>query len=169
MKLFVAIPMIAVSIALAGCQRHDQQSFVVEDSQELHAAILQNYWAEHTENATACNASIHPYHFHKASAQLNNLGSYEVSVLARGAQYGPLSIYLGRGDASDDLYSARTNALVEALVAAGAKRDAVHIHNDLAGGNGMDTDRVIFNESREADQLKPVYGAPSEAGNASSM
>jgi hypothetical protein len=170
MKLNVAIPMITVALALTACKdKQTQPAFVVEDSHELHAAMIQSYWAEHTDAAIERGASIQPYHFQNASAELNGLGVYEVDVLARGADGGPLALYLGRGGASDELYSARRNALIDALVAAGADAGSIRVHSDLSGGDGMDSNRVRFNAEREAEQTRPVYGAPSSDGAGSSM
>jgi len=167
MKLRFAIPMIAVAIALAGCSKQTQPAFVVDDSHELHAAMLQNYWAEHTEAGSQRGSSIYGYHFKNASAELNGLGVYEVDVLARGAEGGPLSVYLARAGASDQLYAARTNALIDALVTAGASAGSIRVHENGSDGDGMDSDRVLFNASREAEQLRPKQGESTSAAGAS--
>jgi hypothetical protein len=172
MKLCVAIPMFAVAVALAGCKKEQTHSaFVVEDSYELHEAMLESYWAEHTDAATQRGAAMFPYHFLNGSSALNGLGTYEVGVLARGAANGPLSIYLARGDANDALFAARKDAVIDALVAAGASADSIRVTDKLSGGDGMDTDRVLFNAEREAEQTKPVYGAAdsNDSSTGSSM
>lgn len=157
MKVRVAIPMITAVIVLAGCKsKEHQSSFVVDDSRELHAAMLDDIWADHTESAIARGAAVYPYHFVLNSAQLNELGEYEVGVLAR---TGAANIHLARGDASDALYEARKNALVDALVSGGADASMIAINDTLPGGEGMASTRVRTNAETESSQMKPVYGA----------
>jgi len=161
MKIVVAIPVIAAAVVLAGCKSKEPKSaFVTEDSRALHEAMIHNYWAEQTESAVQRAAAIYPYHFHLNSAELNELGSYEVGILATGADGRPLNVHLARGGATDELYQARINAVREALVDGGAAANMIAFDDQLPGGEGMYSDRVRFNAAREAEQLKAVYGAP---------
>jgi hypothetical protein len=164
MKFGIAIPMITAVIVLAGCKSKEQQSaFVVDDSRAMHEAMVKNYWAEHTEGAILRGGAVYPYHFELNSSELNELGAYEVGVMARSGAHRALNVHLARGDASDTLYQARMNVLRDALIDGGADANMLAINDTRPGGEGMSSERVRFNAEREAAQMAPVYGAA--AGN----
>jgi hypothetical protein len=152
--------MCAVALALSACKSKDQaNSFVVDDERAMHEAMVNNMWAEHADAAVSSATVLYPYHFENASNELNELGHAEVAVLTNSYDGRKLTVHLARGGASDELYQDRVNAVRQAFIDAGANGNMIAFDDKLSGGNGMSTDRVLFNASREAEQLRPVYGS----------
>lgn len=170
MKFGVVIPMFAAAVLLAGCKAKEaQSSFVVDDSRALHEAIVKSYWVEHTEDAIVRGSAVYPYHFEQNSSHLNELGAYELGVLARYGHDHSLNVHVARGNVSEALYQARVNTVHDALVDGGADGSLLAINDTLPGGGGMNADRVRMNAERETAQMKPVYGASMPTTGSGSM
>jgi len=88
-------------------------------------------------NAILEQHTIYPYHFETGTALLNSLGERDLAVLADSfRQAGRGEISLRRGDASDELYAARTDSIKTALTRLGLTADNVKIDDAAAGGEG---------------------------------
>ncbi len=138
---------IAVLILLAaasgpGCSA--PPSVAGDDFELLPGAMVASYRVEAIDNAIIREHTIYPHRFVPGTAQLDPLGQRDIEVLA--AHYarhaGTLSI--PRGDASPQLYTARYNAVLEALAKAGVVSSRVMVSDGLPGGSGLGARWVLI-------------------------
>lgn len=120
---------------------------IVQDSQ-VDLAIL----SQHT---------LYPYHFVTGGAALNELGSRDLDILAEHFRKNPGPLSVRRGDASPGLYQARLETVRQALAEAKVEPSQIAISDQLPGGDGMDSERVLMN------LRQPPAGSLSVSGSAS--
>jgi hypothetical protein len=99
-----------------------------------NASMNQAIVAQHT---------LYPYHFATGSAELNDIGERDLSVLAAHFQKTPGDLNVRRGDASQTLYETRVKAVLDFLAATGVKEGSIAVKDGPAGGEGMLSERVI--------------------------
>lgn len=93
--------------------------------------------------ALVIQSAVFPYHFTPGTAQLNELGRRDLSVLATHFRDHAGRLSVRRGGASSSMYEARVMAVVKSLVAAGVSEDFVEVTDGFAGGDGMDGESVV--------------------------
>jgi len=103
--------------------------------------------------------TIFPYHFLPETAQLNELGVYDLEVLAGYFRDHPGRLNVRKGEADERLYEARIKAAVAVLARAGVDTSRIAIVDVLPPGDGMPSERVIA--ILEIDQPSP---APASEG-----
>jgi hypothetical protein len=115
--------------------------------------------------------TIYPYHFETDTALLNSLGDRDLAVLADNfRQNGNGVISLRRGDASDELYAARTLAVKNALTQLGVTADNVKIGDDAAAGEGAvgnDVAAILKADAARRDAGSSGSGASGVSGGGS--
>ncbi len=133
----------AIATTVAGCA---PQTVTLDEKARLNAMLVRDYHLAADEAAVVRQSTIYPYHFESASARLNELGQRDVSILARrcGVAPGeaPAHISVRRGDTSDTLYRARLQT-VRAMFAEAGVSVGTELADDLPGGDGMRSDRVL--------------------------
>jgi type IV pilus biogenesis protein CpaD/CtpE len=109
--------------------------------------------------------TIYPYHFETGTALLNSLGERDLAVLADNyRQNGSGVISLRRGDASDELYAARTLAIKSALTHLGVTADNVKIDDAPASGEtatGNDVNAILKADAARRDASGSSSGGAS--------
>jgi hypothetical protein len=95
------------------------------------------------QRALVAQSTLFPYHFRPASAELNDLGSRDLSVLAAHFADASGALCLPRGDATPELHEARVRTVMSALQAAGVPRERVALREGLPGGDGARSARIV--------------------------
>jgi len=120
----------------------------------LNAAISNSIIRQHT---------LFPYHFVNGATVLNELGQHDLAVLAAHYKEYPGKMNIRRGDADEALYRARVKTVLEGLTEAGVEADRIQIADDLPGGEGIPSERVV-NILREEERARPRPGVGTTAG-----
>jgi hypothetical protein len=119
-------------------------------------------------NAIITQHTLYPYHFAAGSAELNDLGTRDLHVLAehfKKAQAGsPGELNVRRGNASESLYEARVKAVLESLTAHGVETGMVAVKDGLPGGDGMSSERVIVILKEKMEKQSPDNNTGSGGG-----
>jgi hypothetical protein len=132
-----------------------------------------NRWAIETvndgavRNAIVAQHTLYPYHFMDGSADLNELGRRDISVLASHFRRYPGQVNLRKGAEDGVVYQARAKNVADALVAAGVAQGTVKVGDGMPGGDGMDASRVLVIMEADQNRLKGSgvsSGAPSPSG-----
>jgi len=95
------------------------------------------------QRAIVTQSALYPYHFVPDSAELNELGLNDLSVLAIHLRDHAGSLLISRGAASKELHDARVRAVLAALEESGVAKTMVAVHDGLPGGDGMPSGKVV--------------------------
>ena len=135
------------------------------DAPPLRTEASPDAWLITTVNDTAVRNAIlrqsafFPYHFVTGGADLNELGTHDLDVLATHHKTYPGRITIRRGDASEGLYKARVARIVDGLAKAGVSKSRVTISDSPVGGDGMPSEKtlVILQKSiKDAPAAQPT-------------
>lgn len=110
------------------------------------------------ENGIIRQRTVYPYHFLPDTAALNQLGAYDLQVLARYFESHAGKLNVVRGDAHNALYQARVGSALQELSVLGVQTDRLQVVDELPPGDGMVSARAIV----VLDIQKPQ--APSMGG-----
>lgn len=110
--------------------------------------------------ALIVQSTLFPYHFETGAASLNELGERDLAVLAEHLRLHPGGLSVRRGGASDDLYSARVEAVVAALVKDGVSRDMVAVSDGYPGGPGISANRLVVILEPKEESSSPTIAIP---------
>jgi hypothetical protein len=167
------------ALALGGCAAADhrteaekraeaEQALAREtESREFDAGLVSAIRDSAIKNGIIAQHTIYPYHFVSDSAKLNELGVREVNVLAehyREAESQGATLNVRRSGAGDALYDARVRSVTDQLAHAGITSAMVKVGDESAGGDGMNSERVMTAIQR--DRLNQSY-EDSSGGTAS--
>jgi len=95
------------------------------------------------QRAIVMQSALYPYHFVPDSADLNELGTNDLSVLAMHLRDHAGSLLISRGGATKELHEARVRAVLAALEESGVAKTMVSVHDGLPGGDGMPSGKVV--------------------------
>jgi hypothetical protein len=153
------------SLAVAGCSADygalDQQSEVDQRlvTWPCDAAIQSALVSQHT---------LFPYHFVDDSPLLNELGKKDLAVLATHFKEHSGQLSVRKGQASDQLYAARVGEVLKNLEEAEIHKDNVTIADELAGGEGLPSERVLRLMSKDdKDKQSGIYEVKPASGGGS--
>ena len=93
-------------------------------------------------NGVITNRTIFPYHFATGSADLNELGRRDLSILADHYRQYPGLLSVRRQDASEEVYQARTAAVTAFLGCKGVDMTRMQIEDAAPGGPGRSSEEV---------------------------
>ena len=147
-------------LAAIGCAPQAQED-EYELRTSLNAAMVSMYAVQAVDQAIIRQHTLFPYHFRAGTAELNGLGHRDIGVLTRYYGDGGGHLNVRRGDASDQLYAARVDAVLEAIARHGIDREQITTSDDLPGGDGLASSHVSV-------ILEGNLGSPSEDGSADS-
>lgn len=170
MKRLMIVTTCAAAAALVGCTR---QPFDIDATarqrSDANAWLVTSAQQQQVEAGIIRGATIYPYHFATGAAELNDLGYRDLHVLAGHFQahagVGAHDLNVRQGEASDELYKARVDAVTKALTDAGLKADQVAIADDLAGGDGLDSPHVLVVLQTEAKRTSSYTNTQSNDVN----
>ena len=142
-ETFVTISLVC-GILICGCSPQTEkpmQSAV--DRDQVNRAILDTYSDLAIQNAIITQHTIYPYHFVNNSAELNVIGTRDLSVLIEHFLQNPGGIAVQKGVVDDILYQSRAQLVYEKLLEAGIPQDKINITDGMPGGDGMASGTVI--------------------------
>ena len=146
----------AVMLVLAGCEANQ-----TTEPKAVNPWLVNTVNDMAVRNAIIRQQALFPYHFVVNGAQLNDLGKQDLDVLASHYRDNPGQLVVRQGDASEELYAARVQAVVEAMRGAGVDVDRGQVTDGLAQGDGMPSERVIvIVQERGAGAPSPEAGVP---------
>ena len=161
-----------VLFAIVGC---DHTRFVVEphgdDRGEMNALAVNDYFADQADNAIVRQHTLYDYHFDRNGATLNELGSHEVAVIAAHFKTNPGRLNLHLPGAAEAINTSRQQSVRDALSKAGVDPAQVALGDELPGGDGIGSDRVIviLEEKQELSSddsdRTTVAGSTSKGGS----
>lgn len=154
---------LACILAIApGCATDPQQAMCdpVQRQVEL-ARTYHDYFDQAAANAIVRQATVFPYYFQPHTARLTELGEHQLSVLAAYLRDNPTDIRMARGMTSDQLYQARTQAVLAFLGGQQVNTGAVRVIDASPDGDGMASERVAAALAAEAEEPKEDDGAIS--------
>ncbi len=135
----------AVGLALgglAGCA--SDQAEQAEYAEAIpDGSYLAMYAEEAIDSAIVREHAVYMHHFRANGAELNTLGRRVIETLAQhyGEYGGALSVV--QGDANDEIFEARIDAVRDALADAGVDPSRITIGDMAPGGDGIRSDRVL--------------------------
>jgi hypothetical protein len=155
-------------LACAGCASHERisdrepesHSNATEsaDSPPHNRLLVRMALAENVYNGIAAEGAVYPHDFYSNGAGLNDLGRRRVDVLSAACREGgenPHLIIL-RGDASEELYDRRIDAVRKRLAETALEGETTEVAKaDHVAGAGVSSDRAIITFARMMAEYVP--------------
>jgi hypothetical protein len=140
MRLYCAIAICLMCALVAGCHNNAPKPAA---GTNLDAALVKTINNIGVENAIITQHTLYCYHFVTDGEALNELGSRDLSVLARHFAKYPGTLNIQRGQANEKLYQARITCVMSSLKKAGVDADNMRLSDGMSGGDGMSSERVV--------------------------
>ncbi len=140
MRLNCAITVCLMCVWVAGCHHNAAQP---ASETNLDAALVKTINNIGVENAIISQHTLYCYHFTTDGAELNELGSRDLAVLARHFAKHAGTLNVQRGEADEKLYQARIASVMAGLKKAGVNADSMRLSDGMPGGDGMSSERVV--------------------------
>ena len=140
MKLYMISALLIVSFLMAGCNENVGSR---SDRHMINGELINAYNNIAVQNAVITQHTLFPYHFVKNGADLNELGSSDLKVLTEHFLKYPGQLNIRRGDTPKDLYQARIDLVLEKMLEAGLESDKIRISDDMPGGSGMPSEKIL--------------------------
>ena len=137
----IAVLILLAAASAPGCSA---PPVTAGDVDPLPGAMVASYRVEAIDNAIIREHTIYPHRFVPGTARLDPLGQRDIEVLATHYAQHPGTLSIPRGDASPQLYTARHNAVLEALAKAGVASSRVMVSDGLPGGSGLGARWVLI-------------------------
>ena len=156
-----------ISVMITGCQNKQSE---VEPSPFWQRDVM-NRWSVHNYNNQSINNAIvsqhtlFPYHFTNNSEELNELGQRDLNVLAEHFAKYPGELNIRRGGIESDLYQLRIGSVTDLLADKGVDTSRIQIKNELAGGDGLVSERCVV--ILGAETTLPAYPASKNSESCS--
>ena len=152
MRTIPALLLGSLLAAAAGCRSPQEDMHGIGSmwaGESLRAASLQQ--------AIVTQATLFPYHFATGTARLNELGRRDVALLAAHFREHAGTLNVRRAGTAQSLYDERLTAVRQALSAAGVAPAQIALADAAAGGDGMDSGRVLHILTVEAATPSTTY------------
>ena len=130
---------LGMGLLLAGCTKTVDR----EPDGRLEMALADWFNESAVSGAILTQHTVFPYHFVVGAAALNDLGRHDLRVLAAYLKEHPGPLNVRRGQASQELYTARVVEVTRFLTEAGVPAQRIAIGDALPGGDGMPSERVV--------------------------
>jgi len=151
MKWMTAILVVSMALGTLGCESKPKRKFLGEDEVEFNRAMATSYKIDQVDAAIVRQQTLYAYHFIANSADLTEIGNRDVGVLADHYRFHPGHLNIRRQGASDELYEARCESVMTALIAGGVDEARMELGDGLPGGDGMTSEEglVIWEQMLE--------------------
>jgi len=146
--------------AMCGCEPADNPKR--DGVAKIDKWLVNSFSDAAINNAIIRQHTLFPYHFTPDSPELNELGRRDLGVLAAHYREHPGKLNIRRGDVSNELYDARVKAVGEMLAEANAQTQRIQIRDELPGGDGMVSEKVVIILLREREGTSGSPAAPAE-------
>ena len=158
------LPLSVLLVALSACRTEEELNQLHGLGGMRTGEIIRN---ASIERAIVTQHTLYPYHFMPGTPQLNPLGRRDLDVLVRHFRYAGGEVNLSRGDANEELYAARGQALVAELKTAGIPGNRVSVAEGRPGGEGMSGARLVRILEAARNPLAPAPQAGGSGAGAS--
>lgn len=140
MKLNMNIIIAIFCIMMTGCKET-----VVEQADKplINSQLINTYNDIALENAIVSQHTLYPYHFIQNSAELNELGKRDLTVLINHFIKNAGYLNIRKSDISTELYELRVESVYERLQKAGLDMDKINISDDMPGGAGIASESIL--------------------------
>ena len=156
MKLRMMIITVLFCILIAGCQEDMEES---PNSHLINSQLVKSYNDIAVQNAIVSQHTLFPYHFETNGAELNELGQRDLAALTSHFIKYPGQLNIRRHNTTAALYEARVNLIHERLQEAGIDMERIRISDNMPGGSGMTSERILVIMEQESE--KPSVGRSS--------
>ena len=159
-------------LLLAGCTGGNLETRDPNTPSEEQKAAA-NEWTINTVSDAAITSALirqhtlFPYHFNPGLETLNELGERDLASLAAHYRARPGELGVRRGDAPEDLYTARLAVVSKHLQDAGVDTARLKIIDAPPGGPGLGSDRVV--KILLQSETKGLSGDSNASGSSSNM
>jgi hypothetical protein len=140
MKLGVMIVIVLSCILTIGCQENIQNN---SNDRLINSQLVMSYNDIAIQNAIVSQHTLFPYHFVTNGAELNELGRRDLAALTSHFIKYPGRLNIRRHNTNAELYEARINMVRERLMEAGIEMNRINISDDMPGGSGITSERVL--------------------------
>jgi len=141
MKLYMLTTTFFFFLVVSGCVETVEEG---QDGRLMNTELINSYNNMAVENAIISQHTLFPYHFFQNSAELNELGNRDLEVLAEYFTEYPGRLNIRRDGLSKELYLARVDFVLERLQDMGIDVEQIPVSDDMPGGSGMPSERVIL-------------------------
>jgi len=150
MKLRMMIMIVLFCILIVGCQEGMEEN---PNDHLINSQLIKSYNDIAMQNAILSQHTLFPYHFVTNGAELNDLGQRDLAALTSHFIKHAGHLNIRRHNTTADLYEARINLVHARLQEAGIDMERVSISDDMPGGSGITSERVLIileNASQDA-------------------
>ena len=141
MKLRMMIITVLFCILIVGCQEKMEES---TSNQLINSQLVKSYNDIAMQNAIVSQHTLFPYHFVTNGAELNELGQRDLAALTSHFIKYPGRLNIRRHNTTADLYEDRVNLIHERLQEAGIDMERIHISDNMPGGSGITSERILI-------------------------
>lgn len=146
MKLNTIIYICLPLALLAGCSENMQKS---QDTHSLNSGLIEAYGNISINNSIISQHTLYPYHFVSNSVKLNELGDNDLQVLIKHFTDNPGKLNVRQGEVADELYQGRIEFVLAKITDAGIDRKEINVSDDMPGGSGISSEKVIVILAKE--------------------
>lgn len=118
----------------------------------MNAWSVNEYQQASIDAGIVSQHTLYPHHFVANGSTLNELGERDLGVLARHYADNPGSLNVRRGGTSSELYKARLATVSDMLAEMGVDTGRVRMGDAMAGGDGLNSERVIVILEEKMDE-----------------
>jgi len=140
MKLSMIIMTVLFCILTIGCQENMEEG---PDKHLTNSRLVNSYNDIAMQNAVITQHTLFPYHFVTNGAELNELGRRDLAALTSHFMNHAGHLNIRRQNTATDVYEARVNLVHARLQEAGIDMDRMSISDDMPGGTGMASERIL--------------------------
>lgn len=141
MKLITICEIVLCGILVFGCAETAKEESL--DKSMINEQLVTTLNDIQVKNAIVAQHTLYPYHFTANSKKLNELGQRDFAVLAQFFQENPGPLNVRRNDVSEEIYQARVALVLENLKQAGIDMKRITVSDDMPGGAGMTSERIL--------------------------
>ena len=161
MKLNMMIMAILLCVMINGCQENEQEK---QNNHVINSLLIKSYNDIAMQNAIISQHTLFPYHFVENGAELNELGKKDLAALTSHFFNFPGHLNIRRHNTTADLYDARVNMVRERLQEAGIAMERISISDDMPGGSGITSERVLIILQQESQGVSTGSQSSSISG-----
>ncbi len=161
MKLSMMIMTVSICVLTVGCQENVEES---PNNHLINSQLMNSYNDIAIQNAIVSQHTLFPYHFVKNGAELNELGQRDIAALTSHFIKHPGHLNIRRHNITADLYEARVNMVHERLHEAGIEMERISISDDMPGGSGIASERVLIILEQESEGVSTATSTTFSSG-----
>ncbi|MGB2865061.1 MAG: hypothetical protein WBC05_17165 [Sedimentisphaerales bacterium] len=161
MKLSMITMIVLFCILTVGCQEDMEEG---PNKHRVNSQLIKSYNDIAMQNAIVSQHTLFPYHFVTNGAELNELGQKDLAALTSHFIKHPGHLNIRRHISTADLYEARVNMVHERLQEAGIDMERISISDDMPGGSGVASERVLIILEQESQGASTATSTTFSSG-----